>query len=66
MPKAIFTRNFTNHYATLRKYRKHILSNTWWPMDVQVVNIIMMTSENGHMMTRKIHAIRNMQFIIHP
>jgi hypothetical protein len=66
MTEAIPTHNFIDHYVTLRKYRKHILCNTWRHMDVQVVDIVRITSENGHMMIREIHAIKPMRFIIHP
>jgi hypothetical protein len=66
MLEAIPTHNLTDHYATLRKYKKHILCNTWRHMDVWIVDIVRMKSENGHMMIREIHAIRPMQLIIHP
>jgi hypothetical protein len=66
MPKGIPTHNLTDHYATLSKYKKHILCNTWWPMDMQVVNIIGMTSGNDHTRTREIDVVRPTWLIIHP
>jgi hypothetical protein len=60
MSKAIPTHNLNDHYATLRKYRKHILCNTWQPMDVQVVDIIGLTSRNNHMRVREIDMVKPM------
>ncbi len=66
MPKVIPTHNLINHYATLRKYKKHILCNTWWPMDVQITNIIGVTSGNDHTRMREINVVRPMWLVIHP
>jgi hypothetical protein len=66
MLEAIPARNLINHYATLRKYRKHTLCNTWQPMDVQVVDIVGMTSGNSHMRTREFDMVRSMQLITCP
>jgi hypothetical protein len=66
MPKAITTHNLTDRYATLKKYRKHILCNTWWLKDRQVINVVGLTSRNGHMRTREIDAVRLMWFVIRP
>jgi hypothetical protein len=66
MLEAIPTCNFIDHYATLKKYRKHSLCNTWWPMDVQVVDIVGMTSGNSHTRTREFDVVRSMRFITCP
>ncbi len=66
MPEAIPTHNLADHYATLRKYRKHTLCNTWRPMDLQVVEIVGMTSGNSHMRMRKFDMVRLMRLVIRP
>jgi hypothetical protein len=64
MPKAIPARNLIYHYATLKKNIKHILCNTWRPMDVQVIDTIGMTNKNNHMSTRKFDMARLMQLMV--
>jgi hypothetical protein len=66
MPKAITTHNLTDRYATLKKYRKHILCNTWRLEDKQIINTIGLTSRKGHMRPREIDAVRFMRFVIRP
>jgi hypothetical protein len=61
----VATHNFTNHYATLRTYKKHTLCNTWQPKDGQVVNTSGLISENDHTRTREINAVRLVRLIIH-
>ncbi len=63
---AIPTHNFNDHYATLKKYKKHILCNTWQPVDVQVIDIIGLTKENNHMRVRQIDMVKLMWLVSRP
>ncbi len=66
MLEAIPTHNLTNFHPTLKNYRIHILWNTWRPMDVQIINNVGLTCQNGHTWTREIDIVGPMGLVIYP